>query len=135
MCVLVNVYRDSSATFEKVKSYQLPLFSIQGIYNSDYSQLSRKRLILRSIGGPEPALRHSGERDKGKTHHAEAGGASWGIVGRLRGLFTRSAAGFGWFPRRISGKGTDRRPSDRNSEIGLHSGSMSALVCYQQMTA
>ena len=87
MCVLVNVYRASSATSEKVKSYQLPLFSIQGIYKSDYSQLSRKRLILRSIGGPEPALRHSGERDKGKTHHAEAGGASWGIVGRLRGLF------------------------------------------------
>jgi hypothetical protein len=84
----------SSATFEKIKSYQLPLFSIQGIYKSDYSQLNRKRLILRSIGGPEPALRHSGERDKGKTHHAEAGGASWGIVGRLRGLFTRSAAGW-----------------------------------------
>jgi hypothetical protein len=81
MCVLVNVYRASIATFEKVKSYQLPLFSIQGIYKSDYSKLSRKRLILRSIGGPEPALRHSGERDKGKPitpRLAARPGASWG---------------------------------------------------------
>jgi len=79
MRVIVSVYRASSATFEKVNSYQLPLFSSQGIYKSDYSQLNRKRLILCSISRPGPALRRPGEGGK-ETHHGEPSGALWGIL-------------------------------------------------------
>lgn len=82
MCVLVNVYRASSATFEKVKSYQLPLFSIQGIYKSDYSQLSRKTadssLDWRAGTGSEAFL-EKGIRGKPITPRLAARpGASWG---------------------------------------------------------
>jgi len=90
MRVIVSVYRASSATFEKVNSYQLPLFSSQGIYKSDYSQLNRKRLILCSISRPGPALRRPGEGGK-ETHHGEPSGALWGILRRLRGLFMGAA--------------------------------------------
>jgi len=38
MCVLVSVYRASSAVFGEAEFYQLLLLFIQGVYKSDYSQ-------------------------------------------------------------------------------------------------
>ena len=39
MCVLVSVYRASSAVLVEAGFYQLLLLFIQGVYKSDYSHL------------------------------------------------------------------------------------------------